>query len=783
MLCPSLVRWGSWSAYNETHSNSDYKGGGKEIQHQDDKVRQQSAELKAGGDVLVNAGENITLVSSKIGAGDEAYLVAGDKIELLAANDSDYSLYDMKEKGNWGQSKTQRDEVTDIKAVGSEISAGADITLRSGGDQKYQGAKLDSGNDIAIVSGGSVTFEAVKDLHQESHEKSKGNLAWQSSKGKGQTDETLRQTQLIAQGNVAIKAVEGLKIDIKHIDQQSVSQAIDAMVKADPNLAWLKEAEKRGDVDWRQVREIHDSWKYSNSGLGAAPSMVIAIVASAYLGPLYGAMASNLAIGTINNKGDLGRGLKEATSSDNLKRYAITAATAYLAENYFDDILKTKTNPFTQKVTVDLSSLSGAGRFAANQVMQSVTSTALSKAVGQGGSFSDALKDSLYNTFAAAGFNAIGDFGKTHGLEAGDAQMVVMHAVMGGLAAEARGGSFAAGAAGAGLNEGLVGDLDKLISSYSPANREALLTMSSQLVGILGVLVQNNNATADQLETGAWAARNSTQYNYLLHNEIQARAKEVKGCGGEAKCEEDALKRYADLDKARNENLPGLCQSDPGKCLAVMKQLAYESGANDAFVDSLRHEDVRAAVGVLLASQSNDEAIAAIQQELVRLQYGDRTAFTLQVLQMAAAGNLTKNAKVDAKGTGTGSSGAENIAAYPKLKDQLAQQNWANIAAQDSRLAAAVKGSGTANPNFSVGRGTVAEADLLGKIWVGDGAKKTADGTGWISADGTRVYRTPAVKSSPYATTGVQANFETYSINPVNGQKIKVSNGHLDVTD
>ena len=66
----------------------------------------------------------------------------------------------------------------------------------------------------------------MKDLHQESHEKSKGNLAWQSSKGKGQTDETLRQTQLIAQGNVAIKAVEGLKIDIKHIDQQSVSQAI-----------------------------------------------------------------------------------------------------------------------------------------------------------------------------------------------------------------------------------------------------------------------------------------------------------------------------------------------------------------------------------------------------------------------------------------------------------------------------------------------------------------------------------------------------------------------------
>ncbi|MDO2247268.1 hypothetical protein Q2429_24800, partial [Escherichia coli] len=101
----------------------------------------------------------------------------------------------------------------------------------------------------------------------------------------GQTDETVRQSQIVAQGNLAIKAVEGLKIDLKHIDQKTVSQTIDAMVQADPQLAWLKEAEQRGDVDWRRVQEVHDSWKYSNSGLGAAPSLAIAIVAAAYLGP------------------------------------------------------------------------------------------------------------------------------------------------------------------------------------------------------------------------------------------------------------------------------------------------------------------------------------------------------------------------------------------------------------------------------------------------------------------------------------------------------------------
>ena len=132
----------------------------------------------------INAGQDLRLIASQASAGDEAYLVAGDKLELLAANDSSYYLYDKKSKGSFGSKKTRRDEITDVTAVGSQISSGGDLTLLSGGDQTYQGAKLESGNDLAIVSGGAVTFEAVKDLHQESHEKSKGNLAWQSSKGK-----------------------------------------------------------------------------------------------------------------------------------------------------------------------------------------------------------------------------------------------------------------------------------------------------------------------------------------------------------------------------------------------------------------------------------------------------------------------------------------------------------------------------------------------------------------------------------------------------------------------
>lgn len=48
--------------------------------------------------------------------------------------------------------------------------------------------------------------------------------------GEGRTDETLLQSQLSAQGEIILKAVDGLHIDVKVVNQETVSQSIDAMV-------------------------------------------------------------------------------------------------------------------------------------------------------------------------------------------------------------------------------------------------------------------------------------------------------------------------------------------------------------------------------------------------------------------------------------------------------------------------------------------------------------------------------------------------------------------------
>lgn len=88
----------------------------------------------------------------------------------------------------------------------------------------------------------------------------------------------------------------------------------------------------------------------------------------------------------------------------------------------------------------------------------------------------------------------------------------------------------------------------------------------------------------------------------------------------------------------------------------------------------------------------------------------------------------------------------------------------------------AAKGKG----NFGLGSGTRAEADKLGKAWVGDGARVASDGKTLVSKDGLKVYRSPSAKpNSPHATTGVQANFERKI--EVGGRPI--SNGHLDILD
>ncbi|PRW84757.1 cytidine deaminase-like fold-containing protein [Pseudomonas fluorescens] len=637
------------------------KDGKKRIKTSDDQTTQVASVLTAGGDFVSQAGRDTTIVASRISAGNEAYLYSGDKLSLLAAQNSTYSLYDMKEKGGWGAKKTKRDEVTHVTNVGTEIKTGGDLSLVSGGDQLYQRAKLESGNDLAITSGGGVTFEAVKDLHQESHEKSKGDLAWTSAKGKGNTDETLRQSELKAQGELAIKAVNGLKIDIKQIDQNTVSQTIDVMAKADPQLAWLKEAEKRGDVDWRQVQELHDSFKYSHSSLGQGAMLAIIIVvtvltagaASSVAGAAAGASAGSgtamaaagssamvsagTAVGTaaagwgnvmataaltsvasgstvsfINNGGNIGATFQDITSSKALKGYATGALAAGFTAGVLDPafgVTGDNVNHITKGF--DLSSASDIGRFAVYSGAQGVAQASLSTAI-QGGSFGDnlgsSLRSQLQSTLQAVAFNAVGDYSKGQKWSESGPQKIALHALVGGLLSEAGGGSFATGALAAGANEALVTSLAKVVDGDP-----ALLLAASQLVGIAAA-----GATDGDVQKGAEIAKNATAYNYLNHHEVDDLVKDLKGCRGAASpssCRSDVATKYAGIsDKKTGITL--LKCDDPTSCNAQRLDVEAGNAALDKYDQSGGLNKAEQSIVRGFQDKNQDDTRLAVQQTM-----------------------------------------------------------------------------------------------------------------------------------------------------------------------
>ncbi|WP_445621387.1 endonuclease toxin domain-containing protein [Kushneria sp. Sum13] len=456
--------------------------------------------------------------------------MGGNDVQLIAANDQDYHFYQKKKKGGGlvSSKSMKRDEVTDTRAVGTTVESGGDLVIASGNDQVYQKVRLDAGEDLTLSSGGDITFAGAMDTHSESHEKSKSNWAWQSAKGKGNTDETLRQSELVAQGQLAINAANHVNIDVRDIDQQSVSQTIDAMVAAEPELAWLKQAEAQGDVDWRQVKQIHDSWNYQQSGLGEGAALAVSIAATAAMPGIgsgltgammtaaTGSLAGNGAVSLINNRGNLGATLSDTLSSDGLKSALIAAASAGVSEN-LDSVWGGNTDPATGRtIPHNLSSWEGTGRFAGQRASQALADAGLQSAIS-GGSLNDNLKQNLQGTVTtvleAALFNQVGNLGDRYPefLADGGSGKIALHALAGGLASQATGGDFRTGAIAAGANEALINQLDGLVKED-----QKLLIAASQITGIVAAGMADGD-----VQKGAEIAGNATAYNYLAHPEAR----------------------------------------------------------------------------------------------------------------------------------------------------------------------------------------------------------------------------------------------------------------------
>ncbi|WP_198363218.1 two-partner secretion domain-containing protein [Thauera sinica] len=585
------------SAADASHEDERDRRRGKKLHQATRTVRQQAAEVEAGGDLTLAAGQDLTLVASTASAGREAYLYAGRDVALLAQTDQDAFLYDKKSKGGFGSRRTRHDEVNVVTQVGSSVSAGTDLTVESGGDQRYQVANLKSGQDLTLDAGGGIAFEGAKDFEQAIHEKSDSDWAWTSAKGKGKTDETLRQSELIAGGELAIRAAEKIRIDVPEVNAHSVSQTIDALVQAEPQLAWLKEMERRGDIDWQRVKEVHERFQYSQSGMGPGLTLVTAIVVtaltwgtvSAWLGTGAAAgsamvaavpatataagvsagwanaaltatvtsMASNAAIHTLNSGGDLGKALENTFSERAMKGYLTSAVVAGLMTGLVDRYFKGEggsgagvegdvsqagqATASTSASGFNLDTAAGIGQFAAYQGTRALVSAGVDTAIN-GGNFEEKLGAALtlaaVHTVSAVAFHEIGDLK----LQDGSIEKVAVKALVGGLISQAATGDFATGALAAGANEALVKHLADL------ADHDPQLTgMASQLVGAVSSAISGGDPNL-----ASNIALSDTQYNYLSHQETDQLLKGLRECGGDNNCKDILLKDAIALSSSRS---------------------------------------------------------------------------------------------------------------------------------------------------------------------------------------------------------------------------------------
>lgn len=274
-----------------------------------------------------------------------------------------------------------------------------------------------------------------------------------------------------------------------------------------PGMGYLSELNQRRDVNWRPVQLAYEQWQYEQEGLtGAGAALVAVAVAWATGGmgaeligatntSLTGAMAnaafvslsSQAAISFINNKGDIGKTLKDLGSSDIVKATVAAALTAGVL-NQLSSIPGMselqQSASWGDKLTFNL--INAGGR-------------ALTTAAIEGGSLEDALRGALLGGLIDTLHGGVA--GKIKVLESnhlsGYLAHKLAHALVGCVAGAAAGGECRDGAIGAAVGEVVAGLFPPENGMFhTQAERDKVLAYSKLVAGGISAYAGGNAQTA-----------------------------------------------------------------------------------------------------------------------------------------------------------------------------------------------------------------------------------------------------------------------------------------------
>ncbi|HFC7604361.1 TPA: DUF637 domain-containing protein [Neisseria meningitidis] len=446
---------------------------------------------------------------------------AGRKLTLYAVEELNYDKLDSQKRRRFlGISYSKaHDTTTQVMktALPSRVVAES-ANLQSGWDTKLQGTQFETTLGGATIRAGvgeqaradaKIILEGIKSsIHTETVSSSKSTL-WQKQAGRGSNIETLQLPSFTGPVAPVLSAPGGYIVDIP---KGNLKTEIEKLAKQ-PEYAYLKQLQTAKNVDWKQVQLAYDKWDYKQEGLTRAGAAIIALAvtvvtagagvgaalglngaAAAAADAAFASLASQASVSLINNKGDVGKTLKELGRSRTVKNLVVAAATAGVSNKLGASSLATwSETPWVNNLNVNLANAGSA---------------ALINTAVNGGS----LKDNLEANILAALVNT------AHGEAASKIKQLdqhyiahkVAHAVAGCAAAAANKGKCQDGAIGAAvgeiLGEALLDGRDP--GSLNVKDRAKIIAKAKLAAGTVAALSKGDvnaaaNAAAVAVESNA----------------------------------------------------------------------------------------------------------------------------------------------------------------------------------------------------------------------------------------------------------------------------------------
>jgi len=256
-----------------------------------EQYRNKASELNAGRNVTINAdmtelgiqstaiAGNVSIIGSDISAKDNIAIAAANTLTVSPGVNYDYSRVETRKKGFGGFTSSNRTNTSQQqRQQAAKATSGDSLNLRAGSNITLIAPKLQSDGDINISSErGTVTLATAKDSDIQHEEYSKtGAFSWEAG-NKGQSDETIRHTDITAKGDIRIHAGNGLIVEYKQ--NGTLEDSIDSLSQL-PELAWMNTLQQRNDIDWQAIEEAHDKWAEHEEGIGG-PGLTILTAAVA----------------------------------------------------------------------------------------------------------------------------------------------------------------------------------------------------------------------------------------------------------------------------------------------------------------------------------------------------------------------------------------------------------------------------------------------------------------------------------------------------------------------